>query len=288
MNTWKALFMFDSKQQKGLFALAVLLLAALGFYAYKRSQPAAPFELEKNVAYTMKIDSLQQLAGKRRDTIYPFNPNYITDYKGYKLGLTVAQLDRLFAYRKQNKWINSAADFQTVTQVDKRWLDSISPYFKFPDWVTNPKSKTIFSNSGNFKDRKIVASNINTATQEAVTKVYGIGPAISKRIIEERDRLKGFIDYQQVRGVYGMSDSTMTRFKEHFYVTKPPGFKTIALNTATQQQLSEIPYISDYLAKELIKQRTLRDGFTSWDKVILTSRFPEEKLSLIQLYLTLD
>lgn len=281
--------MFDSKQQKGLFVLIVLLAIALGIYAYFITRPSKEIVLTDTTAYQHTIDSLQAIANRKRDTIYPFNPNYITDYRGYKLGLTVAQLDRLFRFRESGKWINSAQDFKTVTQVDQQWLDSISPYFKFPDWVNKAKSNKTYSNSyTNFADRKIVAKNINTATQEEITKVYGIGPAISRRIVQERERLKGFIDATQVRAVYGMSDSTFVRFKEHFYVTPPSGFKKIVLNTATHEQLSGIPYISDYLASELIKQRTLRDGFASWDKVMLTSRFPEEKLALIQLYLTLD
>jgi DNA uptake protein ComE-like DNA-binding protein len=287
MNNFKALFMFDTKQQKGLFVLICLLSLAIAFYAYRVTRPEPTLQLVDTSAYQVKIDSLQLVANRRKDTIYPFNPNYITDYRGYKLGLSTAQLDRLFRFRESGKWVNSAQDFKTVTQVDQRWLDSISPYFKFPEWVTNAKSSKSYNTYSN-SPRTIVAKNINAATQEDITKVYGIGPAISGRIVKERERLNGFLDMMQVRAVYGMSDSTMVKFKEHFYITAPAGFKKVALNTASQEELSSIPYINDYLASELIKQRTLRDGFKTWDKVILTSRFPEEKLALIQLYLTLD
>lgn len=287
MNNFKALFMFDTKQQKGLFVLICLLLLAIAFYAYRVTRPEPSLQLVDTSAYQVKIDSLQRVANQKKDTIYPFNPNYITDYRGYKLGLTTTQLDRLFRFRESGKWVNSAQDFKTVTQVDQRWLDSISPYFKFPKWVTNPKSSKSYNTYSN-SPRTIVAKNINTATQEDITKVYGIGPAISGRIVKERDRLNGFLDMMQVRAVFGMSDSTMVKFKEYFYINAPAGFKKVALNTASQEELSSIPYINDYLASELIKQRTLRDGFKTWDKVILTSRFPEEKLALIQLYLTLD
>lgn len=279
--------MFDTKQQKGLFVLICLLLLAIAFYAYRVTRPEPSLQLVDTSAYQVKIDSLQRVANQKKDTIYPFNPNYITDYRGYKLGLTTTQLDRLFRFRESGKWVNSPQDFKTVTQVDQLWLDSISPYFKFPEWVTNPKSSKSYNTYSN-SPRTIVAKNINAATQEDITKVYGIGPAISGRIVKERERLNGFLDMMQVRAVYGMSDSTMVKFKEHFYITAPAGFKKVALNTASQEELSSIPYINDYLASELIKQRTLRDGFKTWDKVILTSRFPEEKLALIQLYLTLD
>jgi hypothetical protein len=55
-----------------------------------------------------EIDSLKLEVAKNKDTIYPFNPNFISDYKGYKLGLTVNEIDRLHHVSAQNKFFNSA------------------------------------------------------------------------------------------------------------------------------------------------------------------------------------
>lgn len=287
MNNIKSLFVFDKKQQRGIFVLMILLIIFLSGYIYLKNMPKEVLVIEDTSAYQSKLDSLVAIQQRRRDTIYPFNPNYITDYRGYKLGLSVEEIDRLHRFRESGKWVNSKKEFQQVTQVSDQWLDSISPYFKFPEWVTNPK-KSYTSNYTFFKDQKVVAKDINRASQDDLKKVYGIGPALSGRIIKERERLKGFIDISQVRGVYGLTDSTMIQLKKHFYVTAPLGFKKIALNTATNDELLTIPYFNDYLVEKLIEQRTLRDGFKSWDKVLLTSRFPQEKLALIQLYLTLN
>lgn len=287
MNNIKSLFAFDRNQQRGIFVLLILMIVVVAGLYYVRSLPQDVLVLDDTSLYQHKVDSLKRIQQSRRDTIYPFNPNYITDYRGYKLGLSVEEIDRLHRFRESGKWINSKKDFQKVTMVSDKWLDSISPYFKFPEWVTNPK-KSNYKPFVSFKNRKIVASNINNASQDQLKKVYGIGPALSGRIIKERERLKGFIDISQVSGVYGLTDSTMIQLKKHFYVTAPSNFKKIALNTATDEQLLAIPYFDDYLVDKLLEQRTLRDGFKSWDKVMLTSRFPQEKLPLIQLYLTLD
>ncbi|QJP35867.1 competence protein ComEA [Nonlabens sp. Ci31] len=249
--------------------------------------PKKALVLENTAVYQRKVDSLIASQQSKRDTIYPFNPNYITDYRGYKLGLSVEELDRLHRFRESGKFINSKKDFQQVTHVSSQWLDSIAPYFKFPDWVTNPKS-SYTNNYTKLKDRKVVAKDINVASREELKKVYGIGPALSNRIIQERERLKGFVDISQVTAVYGLTDSTMMQLKKLFYVAPRLDFSKIALNTATEEELLSIPYFDDYLVEKLVEQRTLRDGFKSWDKVMLTSRFPQEKLALIQLYLSLD
>ncbi len=95
-------------------------------------------ELDK---FQKEIDSLKMVEIENsKPKIYPFNPNYITDYKGYTLGMSVEEIDRLLEFRKQDKWINSAEQFQQVTQVSDSLLNAISPYFKFPEWVTNPKT----------------------------------------------------------------------------------------------------------------------------------------------------
>mgnify|MGYP003639285551 FL=1 len=287
MKNFKSLFAFDRKQQRGIFVLMLLLIVVLAVFIYVKQKPKEVLSLKDTTTYQSKVDSLAAVQQRRRDTIYPFNPNYITDYRGYKLGLNVEEIDRLHRFRESGKFINSRKDFQQVTQVSNQWLDSIAPYFKFPDWVTRPENSYKNDNTW-LQGRKVVAKDINAASQEELKKVYGIGPALSSRILQERERLKGFIDISQVRGVYGFTDSTMIQLKKHFYVTPPSGFLKIALNTATEEELLSIPYFDDYLVEKLVEQRTLRDGFKSWDKVMLTSRFPQEKLGLIQLYLSLD
>ena len=286
MNLFKSLFAFDTRQRRGIFILILLLVIVLAVRFYINiDHDETPLEYSINEEYQQKVDSIKRSRAAKRDTIYPFNPNYITDYRGYKLGLSLEELDRLSRFRESGKFINSPAEFQEVTQVSTQWLDSISPYFKFPAWVNNRNLnnyKTIDANKPS-KPR-----DLNKATADQLKEVYGIGPALSKRIIEERSRLGGFVDMQQVRAIYGLTDSTTTRIKEKFYISKNSNVKLIALNQASKDELLSIPYFNDYLVNELIKQRTLRDGFNSWDEVMLTSRFPEEKLPLIQLYLTLD
>ena len=92
------------------------------------------FDLDKDTQ--AQIDSLKaRISAQDSVKIYPFNPNYITDYRGYVLGLTVAELDRLAAYRSEGKFINSAVEFQQVTLISDSLLMALTPYFKFPDWV---------------------------------------------------------------------------------------------------------------------------------------------------------
>lgn len=60
------------------------------------------------------------------------------------LGMSLVEIDKLHRFRESDKWVNSKADFKKVTGVSDSLLAEISPYFKFPEWVTNPKPKKLY------------------------------------------------------------------------------------------------------------------------------------------------
>ena len=114
--TPKAAFGFSARRKTKAVFLLLVLLAGWAIYRYTKHPVPAESLLVLDQALQAQIDSLKALPKAR--TIYPFNPNYLTDQRGYFLALSPVEIDRLHAYRRQGKWINSAEDFQRVTGVD--------------------------------------------------------------------------------------------------------------------------------------------------------------------------
>ena len=149
MKKLKSHFELDNRQRSGILLLVLLVMGCWALYffinpAYNDSYSKALTNDQLKI-FEARIDSIQ----KRRDSlnkpkIFPFNPNFLTDYKGYTLGMEVEEIDRLLRFRESGKWINSAADFQQVTGVSDSLLEVISPYFKFPDWVNKPKVASVY------------------------------------------------------------------------------------------------------------------------------------------------
>ena len=129
MNKLRSHFVFTKKQQNGIFALLLLILTLLCLYFYIDSpQKEISYDEEQYIAFQKEIDSLKLAEiEKRKPKIYPFNPNFITDYKGYTLGMSNEEIDRLLKFRTENKWINSVKQFQQVTKVSDSLLNNISP-----------------------------------------------------------------------------------------------------------------------------------------------------------------
>jgi hypothetical protein len=101
-------------------------------------------QFDKNTlaALEQEYDSLHQNTLKKKTPkLFPFNPNFISSYKGYELGMSLKEIELLHNFRSSKKWINSTQDFQRVTGVSDSLLAAISPYFKFPKWVSQSQKQ---------------------------------------------------------------------------------------------------------------------------------------------------
>lgn len=294
MSTLKSLFLFSKKQRIGILLLLTVIVILQGVYFFVDfSSEEISINENELFLFNKEIDSLRLVElEKQKPKIYPFNPNFITDYKGYTLGMSNQEIDRLLAYRKQNKWINSAKDFQQVTKVSNSLLKQISPYFKFPEWVIKPKTSkaNIYKNNSYSKQPKTFQQKIdlNTATAIQLQKINGIGEALSNRIVNFRNKQGGFIANVQLQEVYGLKPEVILRITNEFTVKTPKPIAKINLNQATRDQLVTIPYIDYELAHAIIEQRTLREGFKDFAELTKVKDFPVAKIEIIKLYLTLN
>lgn len=293
MKNIKSHFQFSNQQRNGIFLLVIVIIALQCIYAFVDFSGGIPSKENNEInAFKKELDSLRLVEIENsKPKIYPFNPNYITDYKGYTLGMTIEEIDRLHQFRARNQWVNSAKQFQDVTRVSDSLLNRISPYFKFPEWVTNPKPKSnnnsnFFSSSAKPKtfDQKI---DLNKATASQLQKVYGVGEKLSERIIKYRAKYGGFVADIELTEVYGLMPEVIERIKNDFTVKNPRVIKTYNINTATRDQLVLIKYIDYEVAKNIIEERTLRDGFNSFEELTKIEDFPVKKLEIIKLYLRL-
>ena len=291
MKYYKSHFMFSKGQQSGIFLLVLLVVGLLCIYFFiDFSSNDIQINDKELLKFQQEIDSLKLVEiENRKPKIYPFNPNFITDYKGYALGMSNQEIDRLLQFRKQDKWINSAKQFQQVTKVSDSLFNVISPYFKFPEWVTNPKPKKSFTYQNNYNKTVAQKIDLNKATAVQLQRVNGIGEKLSERIIRYRNKfVGGFIADVQLQDVYGLTPEVIERVTNEFTVKTPRVIQKINLNTATSDELVTIEHIDYDIAYNIVEQRTLREGFKSFEELTKVKDFPVHKIEIIKLYLFLN
>ena len=200
--------------------------------------------------------------------------------------MTVEEIDRLHSYRAQDKWVNSAIEFQQVTGISDSLLNIISPYFRFPDWVTGSRPQVVNRNAAPLQEAA-QKQDLNAASVEDLVVVKGIGETLAGRIVNYRNRIGGFVDDIQLKDIYGLNFETRAEVLKSFTVKNAPKVELLDLNTASVLELSNVPYINYELAREIVNYRLLHENIGSFEELAKIKEFPSEKIDRIALYLTL-
>lgn len=232
-----------------------------------------------------QLDSLNTSKQKQRDTIYPFNPNFITDSKAYQLGMNLEETDRLFEYRNAGRWVNSAEDFQKVTGISDSLLNLISPSFRFPQWTRKSNFSKVLKESSPVQ---LAKTDLNSASATDLKSVSGVGDVLAARIVKYRYSIGGFRDGNQLKDVYGLSEEVIARILQGFEVKTRPDDMIKNINSISLAELSEMPYFNYELARKVIEYRNLHEGIRSFEELLKINDFPSDKIERIKLYLTIN
>jgi DNA uptake protein ComE-like DNA-binding protein len=271
------------------FLLAIILVLQLGYFYLKIYPVPVESSFFPDKDAQNKIESIRAVRDSL--TLFPFNPNFISDHKGYVLGMSVVEIDRLHAYRAEGKYVNTISDFQQVTQISDSLLMGISPFFKFLEWInekgtTSPTAKIkqgVVSNSVKI----ISVRDLNAVTAEELKIVRGIGDKLSVRIMKFRDRLGGFLQEGQLYHVYGLEREVAARVLVRFKLLSKPQITKIIVNSASSDELSQLIYIPYTLSKAIVTYRESNGGISSFEELTEIQDFPADKIDIIKLYLSL-
>tara|TARA_R110000868_G_scaffold30589_1_gene112874 strand:- start:2863 stop:3768 length:906 start_codon:yes stop_codon:yes gene_type:complete len=301
MKKFKSHFKFNKQERSGIFFLLLIIVVLQITYFLFTSLTSGNVSLQnfhENQGLQSQIEVLKQSAFKK-DTfkIYSFNPNFITDYKGYTLGMSLEEINRLHDYRATNAYVNSNQEFQEITLISDSLLQLISPYFKYPEWVKNKRSN--FSSGTDAKSRYLSKTEIkklkqtkevrdlNLVTAIDLKSIYGIGDKLAARIIKFRDKLGGFLVVDQLNDVYGLELEVADRVKEKFRVLTTPQVVKININESSALEISKLVYLNYTVSKNIVRYREENNGIQSFDELIKIEDFPSEKINRISLYLAL-
>ncbi len=292
MNNFKSHFWYNKSQRNGILFLAfiIITLQLVYFFVDFSKEDKTNLNSVEIQQYQKEIDSLKLIElENRKPRIFPFNPSFITDFKGYQLGMSTKEIDKLLKHRTDGKYINSINEFKEVTGVSDSLLNKISPYFKFPDWVTNKNRNFSNISSSTRQAQKLpenfVKQDINSATAEVLRVVNGIGKKLASRIINYRDKLGGFLVNEQLYEVYNLDREVALRVLERFTVIELPQINKINLNEASFKEVLSIIYIDFELTKKILDYRDEVAEFQSLDELKKIDGFPIEKFDRIALYL---
>ena len=288
MKFLKSHFALSKSQQNGIFILVLLIIIFQVFlmFDFSSNKEILDADTKEIEAYRRQLDSLNRTSPKTKDSIFPFNPNYLTDFKAYQLGMKTTEIDKLLEFRKEGNWVNSEKDFQRVTGISDSLLRLIAPSFRFPEWI----KKRDLQQTGNRipVNSEIVTMDLNLASAQDLQVINGIGVILSERIVKYRSRIGGFLDPIQLKDVYGLTPEVISRIGLSFKLLSKPDITIRNINEISEAELATIPYFNEQISREILKYRRLHERIISFEELSKIDDFPYDKIDRIKLYLTLD
>ncbi|QKX05640.1 helix-hairpin-helix domain-containing protein [Aquimarina sp. TRL1] len=282
MKNIKSHFEMHERFRNGIFLLLVILfLGGLAFFFYPVEEKE--YHLTELENYQKEIDSLkleEEIKRQERKKV-SFNPNFISDYKGYILGMSVEELDRLHAYRKKGLWITSAKDFQKVTQVSDSLLNAMTPLFLFPEWSVKSRNLRTVSTHRIKKD-------LNSVSAEELIGTCKIPDFIAERIIKYRDKLQGFLADEQLEEVYGLYKWQRENILKLYTVKQKKTVQKINVNKATVEELLTVPYFDFETAIQIREFIEENKSISELGELRGIEGFDRFKINRIALYLYAD
>ncbi len=289
MKNIKSHFEIHTRFRNGIFLLAILLFGSILLYCFYPRPQAKKGSFVELTKFQNQVDSLKQIAYKEKEAfkLKPFNPNFISDHKGYQLGLSPKEMDRLVDYRKEGKWINSVSDFKRVTKISDSLLKIIAPLFKFPDWVNRKKRKDGLAKKYPAKTY-VEKGDLNLATTKQIQEKVNVPDFIAQRIVKYRNKVGGFISDIQLKDVSGLYENQRKNILSFFTVKTPKKIIKLNLNTASVNELIEVPYFDFEEALEIRDYIKNNGSISDFNELGKIKGFSLDKIDRIALYLTLN
>jgi len=250
----RALFGFSRMETNGfLILLPMVIIILFSEPMYRALVPPTPLgDLDRTDSLIAWMDDQEKIVARQRfDTIVFrfFDPNEISHEELIDLGLKEPIAGRLIRYREKGGRFRNREAVEKIYGMDTAWYRRAQAWMKFtlPD---PPKIKTTL------RSKAILRDDLNTADTLQFQDVYGIGPALARRIVRFRDRLGGYIAGDQLRDVYGLDSVVIQRVMRQFEIK--PGFepRKINLATATIEELLQHPYVKRKQAHAIVAYRS--------------------------------
>ncbi len=252
LSAW---FGFNKQQRNGLLVLCTIILflfvIRLSISSFITPEPIlfADFsntKLPKLNSATAATDSASEANG-----LFIFDPNTVTKEQLVKLGLKEKTANTFINYRNKGAHFNKKEDLKKVYGITDELYSKLESYILISK--ANDPEKTFIQQEPKSK-KQIKTVELNSVDSIGLLPLPGIGPGYAKRILKYRSLLGGYYSIEQLKEVYGFTDSLFRVVKD--YVKVDPSLITkIDLNTEDFKKLNAHPYLSYEDTKTIFNYR---------------------------------
>ena len=258
LSSW---FGFNKQQRNGLLVLCSIILLLffirLSISSIIKSKPVLLASFS-NTSLPNSNSGLLVSDSVSENNLFVFNPNLVTEEQLLQLGFKEKTARTFINYRNKGAHFRKKEDLLKVYGVTDELYSKLEAYILID--AENKTQKT-FSKQEPKVGKQIKVVELNTVDSIGLLPLPGIGPAYAKRILKYRSLLGGYYSIEQLREVYGFTDSLFQIVKP--YVKADASLVTkIDLNTEDFKKLNAHPYISYEDTKTIFNYRRKNGAIT--------------------------
>ena len=255
---------YSRRERRASFILVIIIfvIAAARFFVRPREVHIGviqPAEIISETPLKRTFDNYP--AGVK---LYRFDPNK-ADYNALRrLGLSNRQARTLINYRSKGGKFKTGTDLLKIYGLDSSLARRL---MKFVITDSLPAShnysfqreKTV---TGDKSRRNLVLTDLNLCDSASLEQLPAIGPVFASRIIKYRKLLGGFYTVEQLKEVYGVTDSVYDMIVPLICTDKKDVIK-ISINSANYSEFARHPYFQRFVAASILKFRKLSGSIDS-------------------------
>lgn len=216
--------------------------------------------------------------------ITPFNPNTVSQEELLAMNIPRRVVSTWVKFRDKGKVYRDIDDIASIYGLDSTLLSALEPHLIFEvSGETDAKNPT-----DSIVAVKVIEEpkiDINTATQEELIAIRGIGPAFSKEIIRYRDALGGYYSLDQLYETW-MPRDAIDNFIDRLAIITP--HRTMDINTMNFKQVMNHPYITKRSTNLLKTYFRLRPQRTDLDRFVRVTEINADTMQMLLPYLRLE
>jgi competence protein ComEA len=276
-KTWK-ITLFTHKERTGVLVL-VLLLIMMQMIRHLTQQKVRDVDVKMAIADNLvdlehinesgqptkernhSFHKSMRAEKRKRGNMHPvyFDPNTANDETWSSWGLRPKTIQTIRRYQQKGGRFRRSEDLYKIWGLDSITVSEMQAYISIAELSHPERSK----HSSERPEKLSNWIDINLADSSSWESLPGVGPVLASRIVRYRKRLRGFVSAEQLREVYGVTDTLMRLLEKKLRHGERMMRRDLML--ASEEELKSHPYIGYKMARLIVRYREQHPDVNQWE-----------------------
>jgi DNA uptake protein ComE-like DNA-binding protein len=303
IQSLRFIFSFNHKEINaamllGVGIVVVLLIPALTreiLYHYQQPETSTEVVVLDSLIRKTEISRANFSKKNREPKVryqLAFDPNKASLLLFDSVGIPPWAAKGIVNYRSKGGKFRSKKDVQRMYGITDSIFAQIEPLIMLPDTFVREKKewpKQAFAkNDARQPKPKLAPFDLNQADTFQLDKVFGIGMKTAKRIVKYRDELGGFLNYDQLHGIWGLDSLVIETLKDKSFIAQEFVPRKLKINLVSEEEMANHPFIRKSMARYLFRYRKQHGPYKSASDILNIKVINSSMVEKLEPYLSFE